>query len=199
MKTELFYSFGRFFDDDFKELYTSLGEVLLIECKTKEQDAIIMSNNEDGEVVLKLGDIKKCFAVNDNGMVCFVLKKNKVSIDGKYCKALTFVASSRDNIGSLVRQKSKEEFEIIVDFVSKNFNGLQPLSKNSIEGINFHNGFKFQNSHKLMDLKATMGKLRTWNEEPSSIFLTAMKMKYILLYHSYKHYLHKISSSARDF
>ena len=52
MKTELFYSFGRLFDDGFKELYTSLGEVLLMECKTREQDAIVMSNNEGGEVVL---------------------------------------------------------------------------------------------------------------------------------------------------
>ena len=106
MNTEVFYSFGRFFDDDFKELYTSLGEVLLIECRTKEQDAIVMSNNEGGEVVLKLGDIKKCFTVNDNGMVCFVLKKNKVSIDGKCCQALTFVATSRDNIGSILGRES---------------------------------------------------------------------------------------------
>ena len=40
-----------------------MGEVLLLECKTREQDAIVMSNNEGGEVVLKLGDIKKCFVV----------------------------------------------------------------------------------------------------------------------------------------
>ena len=199
MKTELFYSFGRFFDDGFKELYTSLDEVLLIECKTRKQDAIVMSNNEGGEVVLKLGDIKKCFAVNDNGMVCFVLKKNKVSIDGKCCHALTFVASSRDNIGSLVRQKSKEEFEIIVDFVSKNFNGLQPLPKNSIEDINVHiHGFQFQNSKVLLDLKAAMGKFRSRNEEPLAIFQTALKIRYICLYHAYMHYLHQNSLSARD-
>ena len=124
MKTELFYSFGRFFDDGFEELYTSLGEVLLIECKRRKQDAIVMSNNEGGEVVLKLGDIKKCFAVNDNGMVCFVLKKNKVSIDGKYCQALTFVASSRDNNVIILGRESKKEFGIIVDIwsLAKEFN-----------------------------------------------------------------------------
>jgi len=199
MKTELFYSFGRFFDDGFKELYTSLDEVLLIECKTREQDAIVMTNNAGGEVVLKLGDIKKCFTVNDNGMVCFVLKKNKVSIDGKYCQALTFVASPRDDIGILGRE-SKEDFGIIVDFVSKNFNGLQPLPKNSIEDINVHiHGFQFQNSKVLMDLKATMGQLRSWNGEPLAIFQTALKIRYICLYHAYMHYLHQNSLSARDF
>jgi len=199
MKTELFYSFGRFFDDGFKELYTSLDEVLLIECKTREQDAIVMTNNAGGEVVLKLGDIKKCFTVNDNGMVCFVLKKNKVSIDGKYCQALTFVASPRDDIGILGRE-SKEDFGIIVDFVSKNFNGLQPLPKNSIEDINVHiHGFQFQNSKVLMDLKAALGQLRSRNEEPLAIFQTALKMRYIRLYHSYMHYLHQNSLSARDF
>ena len=76
MKTEVFYIMGRWHDDRFEELCTSLGEVLLLECKTRDQDAIVMSNNEGGEVVLKLGDIKKCFASKDNGMLCFVFKKN---------------------------------------------------------------------------------------------------------------------------
>ena len=85
---------GRWLDDGFEELYASLGEVLLLECKTREQDAIVMSNNEGGEVVLKLGDIKKCFAVKDKKMLCFVFKKNRVSIDGKCCQALTCFLST---------------------------------------------------------------------------------------------------------
>ena len=76
---------GRWLDDGFEELYTSLGEVLLLECKTRGKDAIVMSNTEGGEVVLKLGDIKKCFAFNNKGILCFVFKKIRVSIDGKYC------------------------------------------------------------------------------------------------------------------
>jgi len=171
-----------------------------MECKTREQNAIVMSNNEGGEVVIKLGDIKKCFAVNDNGMLCYVLKKNKVSIDGKFCQALSFVALPRDNIGNILGRESKEEFEIMVGFVSKNFNGLQPQSMNSIDDINVHiHGFKFQNSQEVMDLMGAMEKLRTRNEEPLSIFQTALKMKNIHLYHSYMHYLHQNSLSARDF
>ena len=61
MKTELFYICGRLLDDRLEELYTSLGEVLVLECKTRDQDAIVMSNNEGGEVVLKLGDAVFCF------------------------------------------------------------------------------------------------------------------------------------------
>ena len=76
MKTELFYICGRLLDDRLEEVYTSLGEVLVLECKTRDQDAIVMANNEGGKVVLKLGDIKKCFAAKDNGMLCFVFKKN---------------------------------------------------------------------------------------------------------------------------
>jgi len=199
MKTKLFYSFGRQLDDGFKELSTSLGEALLKECKTREQNAIVMSNYEGGEVFIKLGDIKKCFAVNVIGMLCFVLKKNRVSINGKFCQALTFVASPRDNIGNILGRESKEEFETMVDFVSKNFNGLQPQSMNSIEDKNVHiHGSKFQNSQVVMDLKGAMEKLRTRNEEPLSIFQTALKMKNIRLYHSYMHYLHQNSLSARD-
>merc|ERR1719342_1819387 len=44
-----------------------------------------------------------------------------------------------------------------------------------------------------------MGQLRSWNEEPLAIFQNALKMRYIHLYHSYKHYLHQNSLSARDF
>ena len=117
---------GRWLDDGFEELYTSLGEVLLLECKTREQDAIVMSNNEGGEVVLKLGDIKKFFACKDKGILCFVFKKNRVSIDGKCCQALTFFLSTRvyDDRIPILGRESKDEFEIIVDFVAKNVNGL---------------------------------------------------------------------------
>ena len=116
MKTELFYNMGRWLDDGFEELYTSLGEVLLLECKTRDQDAIVMSNNEGGEVVLKLGDIKKCFAFNNKGMLCFVFKKNRVSIDGKCCQALTFLLPSQDYIDWILARELKDEFEISVDF-----------------------------------------------------------------------------------
>ena len=160
MKTELFYNIGRWLDDGFEELYASLGEVLLLECKTRDQDAIVMSNNEGSEVVLKLGDIKKCFTVKDKRSLCFVFKKNRVTIDGKSCQALTFFCPSWDFIDP--GRESKDQVEIIVDFVAKNFNGLQPLSMNSIEDINFHiHGFKFQDSKVSMDLKGAMQKVRT--------------------------------------
>jgi len=203
MKTELFYNIGRWLDDGFEELYASLGEVLLLECKTRDQDAIVMSNNEGGEVVLKLGDIKKCFVVKDKRMLCFVFKKKRVSINGKSCQTLTFLSfpPSRDfSYYWIPGRDSKEEFEISVDFVAKNFNGLRPLSVNSIEDINFHiHGFKFQNSKVLMDSNETMKKLRTWYDEPLGMLNWLLKWKYIALYHSYMKYLHQNSLSARDF
>ena len=195
MKTELFYICGRLLDDRLEELYTSLGKVHVLECKTRDQDAIVMSNNEGSEVVLKLGDIKKCFTVIDRGMLCFVFKKNRVSIDGKCCQALTFISSSQG-----LGQGSKEDLEIIVDFVAKNFNRLQPLPMNSLEDTNFHiHGFQFQNSKVSMDLNEAMKKLRTWNEEPLGIFQFALKWKYIKLYHSYMRFHHQNSMSARNF
>ena len=194
MKTELFYSFGRFFDDGFKELYTSLDEVLLIECKTREQDAIVMSNNEGGEVVLKLGDIKKFFACKDKGILCFVFKKNRVSIDGKCCQALTFLLPSQDYIDWILARESKDEFEISVDFIAKNFNGLQLKSMTSIEDINFHiHGFQIQNSKVLMDIKGAMQK---FNDEPLTILL---KWKFACLYLSYTLFLQQNSLCTRDF
>jgi len=193
MKTVLFYNIGRLVDDRFEELYTSLGEVLLLECKTREQAAIVMSNKEGGEVVLQLGDIKKCFAVKDKKMLCFVFKKNRVSIDGKSCQAMTFLPSSRDWI---LGRELKDEFEISVDFVAKNFNGLQPLSLNSLEDINRHiHGFQIQNSKVLMDIEVIMQKLN----EPLAIIHNELKRKYIRLYHSYMQFHHQNSLSARDF
>ena len=112
---------GRWLDDGFEELYTSLGEVLLLECKTREQDAIVMSNNEGGKVVLKLGDIKKFFACKDKGILCFVFKKNRVSVDGKYCPALTFFLSTRVFTNGILGRESKDEFEISVYFVAEKF------------------------------------------------------------------------------
>jgi len=194
MKTVLFYNIGRLVDDRFEELYTSLGEVLLLECKTRQQNAIVMSNNEGGEIVLKLGDIKKCFAVKDKKMLCFVFKKNRVSIDGKCCQALTFVLPSRDYIVWILGRESKDEFEISVDFVAKNFNGLKPQSMTSIEDINCHiHGFQIQKSKVLMDIKDAM---QTLNDEPLTGLL---KWKFARLYHSYTLFLRQNSMCARDF
>jgi len=173
---------GRWLDDRFEELNTSLGEVLLLECKTRDQDAIVMTNNEGGEVVLKLGDIKKCFVGKDKRMVCFVFKKNRVSIYGKCCQALTFFLSTR----------------VCDDFVAKNFNGLQPLPMNSLEDINRHiHGFQIQNSKVLMDIEVTIQKLN----EPLAIFQNDLKWKYIRLYPSYMQFLQHQQNSfcARDF
>ena len=65
MKKKLFYTYGRLVDDAFEVQHTTVkGEVLLLECKTRNHNAIVMSNSKGGEDVIKLGDIKKCFAVN---------------------------------------------------------------------------------------------------------------------------------------
>ena len=135
MKKELFYNIGRLLDDGFEEQFRSLGgEVLLLECKTRDQNAIVMSNNEGGEDVIKLGDIKKCFAVNygeELQMVCFVFKKNKVSIDGKCCQALTFLPRNpyRDDFSyGILGRYSGREYEIDVDFVSNYFKKSYPQS-----------------------------------------------------------------------
>jgi len=203
MKKELFYNVGRLLDNEFEEQVTSLGgEVLLLECKTRNHDAIVMSNKKGGEVIIKLGDIKKCFA--GMGLVCFVFKKNKVSIDGKCCQALTFLPQSpeygkRFRSGIMGRELD-QEFEIVVDFVSNYFNGLKPKAMKSIEEVNFHiHGFQFLNSKVLMDLESAAKELETWSEVDQLYGVrVVLRRKYIHLYPSYVHHLQQ-NSCARDF
>ena len=206
MKKQLFYNIGRLLDDGFEEQFRSLGgEVLLLECKTRDQNAIVMSNNEGGEDVIKLGDIKKCFVVhNDYQMVCFVFKKNKVSIDGKCCKALAFFPSSSiyrkvdSRFDGIVGRESHNELEFVLDFVSNYFNGLQPLAMENIEDIRVH-GFQFQTSKVLKDLVGAIKGWKTWSGgEQSNGVQFALRWKYMRLYHSYVHFLQQ-KSCARDF
>ena len=206
MKKELFYNIGRLLDDGFEEQFRSLGgEVLLLECKTRDQNAIVMSNNEGGEDVIKLGDIKKCFVVhNDYQMVCFVFKKNKVSIDGKCCQALAFFPSSSiyrkvdSRFDGIVGRESHNELEFVLDFVSNYFNGLQPLAMENIEDIRVH-GFQFQTSKVLKDLVGAIKGWKTWSggEQLNGVQF-ALRWKYMRLYHSYVHFLQQ-KSCARDF
>ena len=109
--------------------------------------------------------------------------------------------SFNSSLYGILGRESKDEFEISVDFVAKNFNGLQPLPMNSLEDINFHiHGFQFQNSKDLMDLNEAMQKLRTWNEkDPLGVLKSELKFEYIRLYHSYLHFLQQNSFCARDF
>jgi len=189
MKKELFYFYGRLFDDAFEGQFTSFGgEVLFLECKTRDQEAIVMTNSEGGEVVLKLGDIKKCFAVNDD--MCFVFKKNKVSVNGKRCQALTLFPSY-----TAYRNRKKSE---MVDFVSNYFNGLQPRAVESFEDINNHiHGFQFLTSKVRKDLTAALNAMKTRLDDVLDVVGWILQDKYILLYHSYVHYLQQ--NSARDF
>ena len=104
--------------------------------------------------------------------------------------------SFNSSLYGILGRESKDEFEISVDFVAKNFNGLQPLSLNSLEDINRHiHGFQIQNSKVLMDIEVIMQKLN----EPLAIIHNELKRKYIRLYHSYMQFHHQNSMSARDF
>ena len=97
-------------------------------------------------------------------------------------------------------RKWDKEFEIVVDFVTNYFNGLQPRAMNSIEGVNFHiHGFQFLNTKVLMDLEGGAKELERWREEDTLFFFqTFLRCKYICLYPSYMHYLQQ-NSCARDF
>ena len=178
MKKKLFYTYGRLFDDAFEGQFTSFGgEVLLLECKTRDQEAIVMTNSEGGEAVLKLGDIKKCFAVNDD--MCFVFKKNKVSVNGKRCQALTLFPS-------YTSFRNRKKFEI-ADFVSNYFNGLQPRAVESFEDINNHiHGFQFLTSKVTKDFTGTfcsfqeqLGFVLNWSQ------IIFPKRHLLIIFHQY--------------
>ena len=88
MKTELCYNKGMLINDKYEKMgITTLGEVLLLECRKSDEDAIVMSNN-GVNTILKLGDLKMCFVIGKR--LSFILSKDKITIGGKFCQALTF-------------------------------------------------------------------------------------------------------------
>ena len=88
MKMELFYNSGMLINEEYVNLLSTLGEFLLLKYRANDQDAIVMSNIKGQKVVLKLGDLRKCFVIADIG-ICFVLSNDKVSNCGRLCQALT--------------------------------------------------------------------------------------------------------------
>jgi len=58
MKIELFYNSGMLINEEYVNLLSTLGEVLLLKCRANDQDAIVMSNIKGQKVVLKLGDLR---------------------------------------------------------------------------------------------------------------------------------------------
>ena len=85
---ELFYNSGMLINEEYVNLLSTLGEFLLLKYRANDQDAIVMSNIKGQKVVLKLGDLRKCFVIADIG-ICFVLSNDKVSNCGRLCQALT--------------------------------------------------------------------------------------------------------------
>ena len=63
MKSRMINIVGLLIDNKFVEFSFPLGplgtEVLLLECKTDEEDAIVISVDSENTIVLKLGEIKE--------------------------------------------------------------------------------------------------------------------------------------------
>ena len=65
MKSRMINIVGLLIDNKFVEFSFPLGplgtEVLLLECKTDEEDAIVISVDSENTIVLKLGEIKEAW------------------------------------------------------------------------------------------------------------------------------------------
>jgi len=206
MKMEVFYNYGMLLNDRFVIMSSPncMAEALLLECRTSDQIAIVMSNIEGNRVILKLGDIKECFAIS-NIKICFILQEDKVSIGGKRYEALTFFPTCRgDEADGVLGRKSRSEFEIAFDFVVKHFRGVKLKKIENIEDINCYiNGFKFKNSKILAAVnKYSINLVETVvRDSGSDKFGVQVNMCrwYNRTYSSYMHFLQKSSWCDKDF
>ena len=183
-------------------------EVLLLECKKYDQDAIVISIDSGHTISLKLGEIKKCSLFKLQVLwFSFVFLKRKVSVCGKYCQVLSLIFVDPD-MDALLGRIGRESLGVFTDFVSSQ--GVRLTTVNSLIEIDSQiRGFKIGGCEAVRDL--LISTLRFLDQcyntykidcdatSKTKVFQALAKGRHERFYRSYVNFLNTKSWSDRDF
>jgi len=206
MKSRMINIVGLLIDNKFVEFSFPLGplgtEVLLLECKTDEEDAIVISVDSENTIVLKLGEIKKCVLLrNYIHKFIFIFLKKKLSIGGRGCQMLTFLYCADANLDKMIGKIRRESLSVFIDFAFHH--GIKMSDVNTLEEIDSQiDGFKLTGSKCMKDYEDSMFKFQSQffgmpaSAAPHQYFC---RQKHSRFYLAYVHFIDNNSLCERDF
>jgi len=124
MKSEVVYICFLFAGETGIQLPTAC-EVLLFECSSSEEVAVVIPYHENETIILKKGNIKYFLYDAETRLIKFILKKPLKNMDVPHwevCDAVTIELLPKSDS---VSNKVKGEFCIFRDFSNKHFHGVE--------------------------------------------------------------------------
>jgi len=214
MKSHIINIVGLLIDNKFVEFRLPLVpwgmEVLLLDCKTNEEDAIVILVDSDNTIVLKLGEIEKCVLLRNfvPKFICIFLKK-KLSIGGRYCQMLTFLYRP-ELMDKMVGKIRRESVSVFTDFAFHN--GVKMSDVNTLKDIDSHiDGFKLAGSKGVKDFEDLWSSFQSKivemiNSDSDPVIESDpaahqfwCRLKHSRFYLAYVHFIDNNSLCERDF